>query len=158
MPSKSSKKRDYLALQAMGEQLILLREDQLVRINTSDKLIEQILLAKRIRSRGALRRQKQLIGKIMREVDIPSIQHALAAFGQSEIAEKTVFKQTEHWRDRIAGEGQKALQAFFAQTGQNSDVLRAQLSDHNRAPDEARRCHIRRQMFREIHRLLLMLS
>ncbi len=154
-PSKSAKKREYLALQALGEQLILLREEQLARVDTDEDLIEQVLQAKRISSHGALRRQKQLIGKVMRGVDPEPIRAALAQFGHSDRVAKSIFKQSEQWRDRIVTEGQQALEDFFATTGQKSDVLSAHVRDHNSMLDSDRRLHIRRQMFKEIHRALV---
>lgn len=154
-PSKSAKKREYLALQALGEQLILLRVKQLTRIDTDAELIEQVLRAKKISSHSALRRQKQLIGKIMREVDPEPIRAALARIGQGDLVAKSVFKQSEQWRDRIAAEGKLALQEFFTSTGQHSDVLAAQVRDHSSMPDGDRRLHIQRKMFKEIHRVLV---
>lgn len=153
-PSKSAKKREYLALQTLGEQLILLREEQLTRIDTDAELIEQVLRAKKISSHSALRRQKQLIGKIMREIDPQPIRAALAEIGHGDRVARSVFRQAEQWRDRIATEGKPALQEFFASTGQQSDVLAAQVRDHDGILEGDRRLHIRRKMFKEIHRLL----
>ena len=103
-PSKSARKREYQALQDLGEQLILLGDQELDTIQTDGYLIEQVREAKRISAHSALRRQKQLIGKIMREVDPEPIREALAALGQSDRMEKSVFKQAEKWRDRIAAD------------------------------------------------------
>lgn len=156
-PSKSAKKREYLALQVLGEQLILLREEQLTLIDTDADLVEQILRAKKITSHSALRRQKQLIGKLMREVDPEPIRAALAKIGRSNQAAKSVFKQAEQWRDRIAAEGKQAVQEFVVTTGQQSDVLAALVGDHDGMLDSDRRLHIRRRMFKEIHRMLMTL-
>lgn len=154
-PSKSSRKREYLKLQALGEQLIPLSREQLSSIGTDEYLVAQVLEAKTINSNGALRRQKQLIGKIMRDVDPEPIRAALKRFGHGELISKTTFKQSERWRDRIAAEGKPALGEFEAQTGRTSEALRAQLIGHDAAVDSVPRQHIKRQMFKEIHRILL---
>ena len=60
-PSKSARKREYQELQNLGEQLILLSDDELTAIETDEYLIEQVIEARKISSRSALRRQKQLI-------------------------------------------------------------------------------------------------
>jgi ribosome-associated protein len=78
-PSKSARKREYLALQKLGEDLIPLLESDLRAMNLGDDLLEAILEAKRMKKHGALRRQKQYIGKLMGRLDDPEpIRAALA--------------------------------------------------------------------------------
>jgi ribosome-associated protein len=153
-PSKSARKREYQALQVLGEQLILLGDEELAAIQTDDYLIEQVQAAKKISAHGALRRQKQLIGKIMRDVDPEPIRAALAELGQTDRHDKAVFKQAERWRDRIAAEGQQALQAFYAENAAKSPLLDEYVKDHDSAPDSEHQRQIRRKTFREIHRIL----
>ena len=153
-PSKSARKREYQALQVLGEQLILLGDEELAAILTDEYLIEQVRVAKKISAHGALRRQKQLIGKIMRDVDPEPIRAALAELGQSDRHDKAVFKQAERWRDRIAAEGQQALQAFQAETATESPLLEEYIKDYDNAPDSGHRRQILRKTFREIHRIL----
>ena len=153
-PSKSARKREYQELQNLGERLILLSNDELAEIETDEYLIEQVIEARTISSHGALRRQKQLIGKIMREVDPLPIRDALAKFGQSDNAAKSVFRQAERWRDQIAAEGRPALLEFVASTGQDSPRLMRDVVDYENAPGSEQRRQIRRKMFREIHRIL----
>lgn len=77
-PSKSARKREYLALQKLGEDLISFKESELRQIGLQENLLEAVLEARQIKSRGALRRQKQYIGKIMRQVDPEPIREAIA--------------------------------------------------------------------------------
>ena len=77
-PSKSARKREYLALQKLGEDLIPLQEQDLRAMALDEDLLEAVLEAKRISKRGALRRQKQYIGKLMSRVDPEPIRLALA--------------------------------------------------------------------------------
>ncbi len=77
-PSKSARKREYLALQKLGEQLIGLREADVLALPLEDDLVNAVLDAQRMKARGALRRQKQYIGKLMRQADAESIRQALA--------------------------------------------------------------------------------
>jgi ribosome-associated protein len=76
-PSKSARKREFLALQKLGEDLITLKESDLQHIGLDEDLLEAILEARRIKSNSALRRQKQYIGKIMRNVDPEPIRAAI---------------------------------------------------------------------------------
>jgi ribosome-associated protein len=76
-PSKSARKREYLALQKLGEDLITLRESELLSMPLDEDLLEAVQEARRIKAHGALRRQKQYIGKLMRHVDPEPINAAL---------------------------------------------------------------------------------
>ena len=73
-PSKSARKREYLALQKLGEELIPLQEPDLRTMGLDEDLLEAVLEAKRMSKRGALRRQKQFIGKLMRDIGPEPIQ------------------------------------------------------------------------------------
>lgn len=76
-PSKSARKREFLALQKLGEDLITLKESDLRQIGLDEDLLEVVLEARHIKSNSALRRQKQYIGKIMRNVDPEPIRAAM---------------------------------------------------------------------------------
>lgn len=68
-PSKSARKREYLALQRLGEELISLKQTELNSLPLDEGLLEAVLEASRMKAHGALRRQKQYIGKLMRHID-----------------------------------------------------------------------------------------
>lgn len=77
-PSKSARKRAAHAAQALGERLIGLRSEELDRLELPEMLRDAIDTARQLRARGALARQRQFIGKLMREVDVTAIESALA--------------------------------------------------------------------------------
>jgi len=77
-PSKSARKREYIALQRLGEELLTVKEPDLLGMQLDDELLEAVLEARRIKAHGALRRQKQYIGKLMRNIDPEPIRAALA--------------------------------------------------------------------------------
>ncbi len=85
-PSKSSRKRAALALQKLGERLVAMRTAERVKLPLGDALTEAILEAQRIRSRGALARQFQYIGKLMRNEDVPAIEAAILALDEAQKA------------------------------------------------------------------------
>ena len=76
-PSKSARKRDYLARQKLGEELIPLQEADLLAMGLDEDLLDAVLEAKRMKKHGALRRQKQYIGKLMGRIDPEPIRLAL---------------------------------------------------------------------------------
>ena len=76
-PSKSARKREHLARQKLGEELIALRDAELHSLALDEDLLEAVIEARGIKAHGALRRQKQYIGKIMRQIDPEPIRAAL---------------------------------------------------------------------------------
>ncbi|NCF74582.1 MAG: DUF615 domain-containing protein [Gammaproteobacteria bacterium] len=68
-PSKSARKREYLALQKLGEELITLKPSDLDALPLDENLRDAVMEAQQIKAHGALRRQKQYIGKLMRHLD-----------------------------------------------------------------------------------------
>jgi ribosome-associated protein len=76
-PSKSSRKRAAHAAQALGERLIALKEADLARLPLPENLLDAVREARRIKARGGLSRQKQYIGKLMRDLDTAAIEDAL---------------------------------------------------------------------------------
>ena len=155
-PSKSAKKRENLELQDLGVQLLALSEQQLQEIAIDDYLKEAVLHAQQISSRGALRRQKQLIGKIMRQVDPAPVRAALAIMGQQETMNKSVFRNAERWRDRIIAEGHGALADFSRETSRDTRQLEGLCDELSRTNYPAGRKKIGRRIFREIHQQLLL--
>jgi len=78
-PSKSARKRAALAAQKLGEELVRVRDAELAALDLPEALTEAIRAARRIHSRAAGARQRQYIGKLMREIDPAPIHAALAA-------------------------------------------------------------------------------
>lgn len=150
-PSKSARKREFLALQSLGEKLIGLPEQRLRGMPLGDELLEAILAAGRMKSHGALRRQRQLIGKLMARVDAEPIQDAYDALTRTDRHQKAVFRDAEQWRDRVTREGVPALDAFGAKMGRRNAALEDLVRQLDSAAGEARRKTLKRQIFREIH-------
>lgn len=86
-PSKSQQKRDALALQELGRELVEQPRERLSKLPLSEELSDAVRAAQRIRSHEARRRQLQYIGKLMRDVDPLPIRAALDKFkGVSAVA------------------------------------------------------------------------
>ena len=77
-PSKSARKREYIALQKLGEELITLKVSDLDRLPLDDNLRDAVLEARQMKAHGALRRQKQYIGKLMRHIDPEPVRSEMA--------------------------------------------------------------------------------
>lgn len=76
-PSKSQRKRESTALQDMGAELVALSRDQLKKFDLPDNLLAAVRDCQRFTSHGAIARQMQYIGKLMRGIDPAPIRAVL---------------------------------------------------------------------------------
>src|SRR5581483_9903741 len=81
-PSKSERKRAAHAAQDLGETLIGLKDAELDALDLPERLADAIRDARNISSRGGAARQRQYIGKLMRDIDPEPIRAALAVRGE----------------------------------------------------------------------------
>ncbi|MCV6609984.1 MAG: DUF615 domain-containing protein [Amphritea sp.] len=112
--SKTQRKREMEALQAIGAQLPELNQEQLDKVPMGDDLRRAVLEAKRLQPRSeAIRRQLQYIGRLMRGEDAEAIQQALDRFEAGKQAHLQIFHKLERWRDRLIGGDNNDLQAYL---------------------------------------------
>jgi len=145
-------------LQELGETLIALNDSELALLSLDNKLHKAIRDARQISSRGALRRQKQLIGKLMRDVDPQPIRAELAKLRIDDVRSKRLFARAERWRDRLLVDGSMALNEFDAETNTADAELRTLVGELNVAFSEKAEKTVRRQIFRRIHEILVRIS
>jgi ribosome-associated protein len=153
-PSKSARKREQQALQSLGEQLISLGDAELASLALDERLEDAVKNARGMKAHGALRRQKQLIGKLMRDLDPEQIRSALVELRADDARDKQIFARAEKWRDRLIREGSGALDAFAAETGSPDPGLRSLLAELDVAFSEKDEKTVRRKIFRRIHEIL----
>lgn len=108
-PSKSARKRAAHAAQDLGEQLIRLRDSDLEALDLPERLIDAIRAARSITARGGAARQRQYIGKLMRDIDLEPIRAFFASRSEIDSRESERFKRVEAWRERLITEGAPAL-------------------------------------------------
>jgi ribosome-associated protein len=77
-PSKTQRKREMHELQALGESLVALDDDEIDRLPIDERLADAVRAARVIRSHEGRRRQLQFIGRLMRDVDADALRAALA--------------------------------------------------------------------------------
>jgi ribosome-associated protein len=141
-------------LQALGEQLIALNSAELATLQLQERLHDAVRAAGIMRSHGALRRQKQLIGKLMRDVDPEPIRAELFRLRGDDVHDKRLFTRAESWRDRLLRDGATALESFAAETGGDDAQLRALLAELEVAFSEKAEKTVSRKIFRRIHQIL----
>lgn len=113
-PSKSARKREMDALQALGTSLIEYDTAVLETLPISAELLRAVTALRGMKERGALRRQRQFIGKLMRNEDADGIREALAERQREHDRAINISHQVEDWRERLLTEGSTALEAVIA--------------------------------------------
>lgn len=111
--SKSQKKREASALQEFGVELMALSETKLASLPLPTDLRQAILTAKTLKSHGAIKRQAQLIGKLMRTADSEALLQAYEALLAADSAQSAAFHELEQWRDKLIHEEKDALTEFI---------------------------------------------
>ena len=153
-PSKSAQKRAQLELRKLGEALIAVGDSDLESLGLDRALVDAIRSARKIRAHGALRRQKLLIGKLMRGADVDAVRAMLDARAATSLTDRRRFAAAERWRDRLVAGGEEALGEFVATTGVADAELASLVAELERLPDERRARYVRREVFRRVHALL----
>ena len=102
--SKSARKREAAALQELGVQLSALPDQEIKALDLPDSLFVALRDLRRLPSHGAQVRQRQYIGKLMRNIDPEPVLAKLAERKQRHDLEIRSFQQIERWRDRLLSE------------------------------------------------------
>ena len=110
--SKSELKREMQRYQDLGETLCNLPHARWPELPVSETLMAALEESRRIGKHEARRRHFQYIGKLMRNEDIESIQHAIDMLDPSSEAHGRYLRRCEQWRTRLIDDG-KALAAFL---------------------------------------------
>jgi ribosome-associated protein len=153
-PSKTRRKKDMHALQALGASLVDLGPAQLAAIDMPQELREAVLEAGRITSHEGRRRQVQYIGRLMRDVDPAPIRAKLDEWqGQSRTA-TALMHAAERWRDRLLAD-EDALTAFAGEhSGRDLQRLRSLVRAARAEQAASKPPRASRELFREIRSLL----
>jgi len=153
-PSKTRRKQESRSLQELGEALVDLKPEEIEGLELPGRLKEAVEDARRITSHEALRRQRQFIGRLMREVDPEPIREFLGHRQAVHDADSRLFHAAESWRRRLLeGDGETVRQCAVslrideARLGEKVEAVSA-------APSEALRKSASRALFRLLHEAL----
>lgn len=112
-PSRTKRKEHVEELQDLGMELAKLSKDKLKKIELPENLREAIKESQRLTANGAVRRQNQYIGKLMRTVDADSIRTQLDYLNGDSVKSTQVLHLAERWRDQLL-DNDDALNQFIA--------------------------------------------
>ena len=99
--SKTQIKNEMNERQALGMQLTKLAPDTLKKIGLSEELLEAVLFYKKITANGALKRQAQFIGRLMRDTDPEPIQAYLNKLKGDNAEHNAAMQRLELLRERL---------------------------------------------------------
>jgi ribosome-associated protein len=148
--SKTQRKNEMHALQAIGEELVALPGNRLANINLPDSLRDAILEARRINQRGARRRQLQYIGRLMRDVDADSIRKQLEEIRGGSAQEVAIMHRAERWRERLLSNDTAISEFVNAFPGVDVQKLRTMLRNAKQEAAAEKPPKFYRALFREI--------
>jgi ribosome-associated protein len=107
--SKSARKREAASLQELGIKLSALPDQEIKALGLPDGLFVALRDLRRLPSHGAQVRQRQYIGKLMRDIDPEPVLAKLAERKQRHDLEIRHFQQIEKWRDRLLSDPESGL-------------------------------------------------
>lgn len=99
--SKTKLKAEADEQQALGVRLTELPKDKLLKLDLPDAVLTAVLDTKKITANGAIRRHRQYLGRLMRDIDNAPILEQLARWDGKHTAENAYFHGLERWRDRM---------------------------------------------------------
>lgn len=122
--SKTQLKAEADAQQALGVRLSELPKDKLAKLDLPEELLRAIQETKKITANGAIRRHRQYLGRLMREIDPAPIIEQFARWDGKHTAENAYFHGLERLRERLINDP-NAVSEFIAQHPQtDSQQLR----------------------------------
>jgi ribosome-associated protein len=124
-PSKTKIKKQMHDLQDLGEQLTELSKEHLAELDIPENLRDAVRELKKIKSFGAIKRQMQYIGRLMRDIDPTPIQAKLSEWNGTSKQHIAWLHQVERWRDRLLEEPEALTELLAAFPGADVQHLRA---------------------------------
>ena len=125
--SKSARKREAASLQELGVKLSALPDQEIKALDLPDNLFVALRDLRRLPSHGAQVRQRQYIGKLMRDIDPEPVLAKLAERKQRHDLEIRHFQEIERWRDRLLSEPAAGLKELLQEYPQADQPTLARL-------------------------------
>lgn len=148
--SKTKRKEEMHALQALGARLVDLPEAQVRGLAIPEALRKAVLEAKRIRSHEARRRQVQYIGRLMRETDPGPVRALIEELDGTSALASARHRRLEAWRERLVADDE-ALTAFAAEyPGADLQAIRTLVRNARKEAKEGKPPRAYREIFRLI--------
>jgi len=149
-PSKTKIKKQMHELRDLGEELTALSKDQLNQLDIPESLRDAIREMHRIKSHGAIRRQMQYIGKLMRDVDTAPIIAKLNTWKGTSQQHIGYMHQLERWRERLMDSDTALTELLAAYPEIDAQQLRTLIRNSHKEKEAGKPA----KNFREIFQIL----
>lgn len=152
--SKTRRKKDMHALQALGEALVELTPAQLSGLRLPERLAEAIADARRIPTFEGRRRQMQYIGRLMRDVDPEPIAQRLALLRNERGRDNARHHEMERWRERLLADDSALTELAASRPGLDIPHFRTLIRNARREAERDAPPKASRALFRALRECL----
>lgn len=152
--SKTRRKKESHALQALGEALVALTPAQLAALELPEPLADAIADARRIPTFEGRRRQMQYIGRLMRDVDPEPIAQRLALLRHGREQDNALQHEVERWRERLLAQDEALTQLASAHPSLDTQQLHTLIRNARREASRGQPPKASRALFRALRTLL----
>jgi ribosome-associated protein len=157
-PSKTVLKQQAHERQALGEALAALTEARLSAIAMPEALRDALHEYQRTRSHEGRRRQRQLIGKLMRQADIAPLQEAVAEAQLGRAQDALALHRAEHWRVELVADDEALTRWLAEHPDSDAQQLRSLIRNARKdaaLPPEQRHGRAWRELFQFLKPVLV---
>jgi ribosome-associated protein len=152
--SKSARKREAASLQELGVKLAALPDQEIKELELPETLFIALRALRRLPSHGAQVRQRQYIGKLMREIDPEPVLAKLALRKQRHDVEIRQFQLIERWRDRLLSEPEAVAEFVAEHPAADRELLTRLVDKAGRERQEQRSPAGARELFAYLRQML----
>lgn len=114
-PSKSRRKRELKALQALAERLATLPRAELERLGLSERALAAVEETRRISDPRALRRHHKRIASLLAREETGTAETLIDEWDLAKQAAAARHHRVERWRERLIEGGDRALGELLAE-------------------------------------------
>lgn len=145
--SKTQIKNEMSDRQALGMQLTKLAPDTLKKIGLSEELLEAVLFYKKITANGALKRQAQFIGRLMRDTDPEPIQAYLNKLKGDNAEHNAAMQRLELLRERLVDSDEALTKLLNEQSGIDIGTVRTLIRNARKEKEQNKPPKAYRELF-----------
>jgi ribosome-associated protein len=156
-PSKTALKRQAHEQQQLGEALAALPDARLAAITMPETLRDALREYQRTRSHEGRRRQRQHIGKLMRQVDPAPLQEAVAQAQLGRAHDALTLHRAEHWRAELVADDEASTRWLADFPDTDAQQLRSLIRNARKEaalPPEERHGRAWRELFQFVKPML----
>jgi len=157
-PSKTALKQQAHEQQALGEALAALSDSRLAAIGMPEPLREALHEYQRTRSHEGRRRQRQLIGRLMRQADFGPLQEAVAQAQLGRAHDALALHRAEHWRVELVADDAALTRWLAEHPDSDAQQLRSLIRNARKdaaLPPEQRHGRAWRELFQFLKPVLV---